>query len=73
MNWRAMNWEPCPFCGSEALRVEDVGPLAFAVICNECDAIGPSRHWPINDPPEEREWSLNRTAEEAIEAWNKRT
>ena len=72
MNWRAVHWKHCPFCGSEALRAEEVLALRWAVVCDQCGTIGPTQHWPLDDPPDEREWSLNRTADEAVVAWNAR-
>ena len=53
--------KPCPFCGSEDLRViykiENNSPKIFMVFCEICCAEGP----------------FDLTETEAIDAWNKRS
>lgn len=55
---------PCPFCKSENITVGTIhhpeGHEAKYAFCADCGAAGP------------RNWN-NQTADQAIEAWNRRT
>ena len=63
---------PCPFCWSfgKDLVATDVGvaPSAWAVVCTECGAQGPSNH--LNE--DEVASEPNTTADQAITEWNMR-
>jgi Lar family restriction alleviation protein len=59
---------PCPFCGSSNVEVEytEKEALSLAVICNDCEALGPILYvHPLIAAPMSRE-------DEAITKWNTR-
>jgi Lar family restriction alleviation protein len=54
-----MNTEkPCPFCGGTDIRAEEIDIGEWALVCQACGAIGPSR-----EP---------HTIMAAVKAWNTR-
>ena len=61
--------KPCPFCGGEArvmYAMAEDGTRTISVICQSCRT-GIFRARSIPD-----EWNAYKTADEAIEAWNRR-
>ena len=50
--------KPCPFCNGTNLSVDDISPRVWAVVCEDCDTIGPN--------------PVAQDQERAVELWNKR-
>lgn len=50
--------EPCPWCGSDEPRLLEASPVAYAVYCPQCGAIGP--HHP----------EVAQSPDQAIRRWN---
>jgi len=48
---------PCPFCSSDNADIEEIVRHVFAVVCRQCEAMGPT---------------IRLSAYRAIEAWNTR-
>lgn len=51
--------QPCPFCGDGDPAIDEIDTGVRAVCCNGCQVIGPHTDG-------------THTAEQAIDAWNKR-
>lgn len=57
MTTSAITVNPCPFCGHDDVQMDEVDLECYAVVCPECEAMGP----------------INRESiEAAIEQWNNR-
>ena len=61
---------PCPFCWSfgKDLKLSEISPDVWAVVCNECGAQGPSNHLDQDEVASEP----NTTADQAVTEWNTR-
>lgn len=55
--------KPCPFCGSEAVHIENYGGLGHYGYCRSCEARGPLR---TIDPPNSTAYQV------AVKDWNTR-
>jgi Lar family restriction alleviation protein len=55
--------KPCPFCGDPDPAIDEVDMDVWAVVCNDCGAIGPTQ----ND-----DGKIN-LGPKAIELWNGRS
>jgi hypothetical protein len=64
---------PCPFCGDDDPRFDEIAPDTYAGICQTCSTIGPSVHGePSGVSADMEELMCNTTLEQAAAAWNSR-
>ena len=72
--WKGTKYDllPCPFCGSDRLRLGHAHSLTFHVQCCDCGASCGNQNY--SDHSAKGEDALNRVlVEDSVQAWNRRT
>lgn len=69
--------KPCPFCGGKAKLKCDPENWGYSaernkIECSKCNSSTDWYNWKIGDGITHADYSLERSEEEAIEAWNRR-
>ena len=56
-NTQNITIQPCPFCGYDDVEIDEINMAVYAVICPDCECIGPA---------------IRESLEHAVDEWNKR-